>query len=228
MPPACPFSVQFAREDSLRRVQGRRQGQTANMHPAIRSFMLMTGAALAIAAACPAYAAGDTGAQLLGALESYRDALVRAARWIEAGYARSPAVVIGLGATFLLPVLVVLGRWVHRQQHATAPSVQASELIGPPQLIEIEGAVPIELPRGRHLLQIGRHRDNDICIPDDTVSRYHAVIERSGDNHLVITDVSSPDGGGLLVNGERCLRAPIAAGDTVELGRAKLRFAAAM
>jgi pSer/pThr/pTyr-binding forkhead associated (FHA) protein len=74
------------------------------------------------------------------------------------------------------------------------------------------------------LIRIGRHEDNDIRLPDWSVHRHHAVIERTPDQAFVIADVSGKDGSGLRVNGERTARARLADGDVIELGRAKLRF----
>lgn len=202
----------------------------AALHPATRPVLFLATAAATLALSVDAaLAAGDAASHLSNGLELAREGIARTARWIEAGYARRPAVVIGLGAALALPVLVLIGLWVHRKHSHVESRVPLADPIGPQAVrIEIDGAPPVVLPRGRDLLQIGRHEDNDICIPDATVSRYHAVIERSGDSGFVITDISSPDGSGLLINGARRLRAPLAAGDTVELGRARLRLAAAM
>ena len=60
---------------------------------------------------------------------------------------------------------------------------------------------------GRTLLRIGREEDNDIRFAVKTVHRYHAVIRRTTDGVVMITDVSGKDGNGVLVNGARVAEA---------------------
>jgi hypothetical protein len=80
---------------------------------------------------------------------------------------------------------------------------------------------------GRTLLRIGRETDNDICLEDKTVHRYHAAIHRTEDAEFVITDLSSSGGNGVVVNGRSVAEARLASGDLIELGKAQLKFSAA-
>lgn len=77
------------------------------------------------------------------------------------------------------------------------------------------------------ILRIGRESDNDVQLVDTTVHRYHAAIHRTEDAEFVITDLSSAAGNGVMVNGRSVAEARLANGDTIELGRAKLRFSTA-
>ena len=77
------------------------------------------------------------------------------------------------------------------------------------------------------ILRIGRESDNDVQIVDTTVHRYHAAIHRTEDAEFVITDLSSANGNGVVVNGRAVAEARLANGDTIELGKAKLRFSTA-
>lgn len=79
----------------------------------------------------------------------------------------------------------------------------------------------------RTLLRIGRETDNDICLQDITVHRYHAAIHRTEDAEFVITDLSSTHGNGVVVNGRAVAEARLASGDIIELGNAQLKFSAA-
>ena len=88
-------------------------------------------------------------------------------------------------------------------------------------------APPERWPLAGQLIRIGRHQDNDIRLPDTSVHRYHAVIERTPDEAFVITDLSGKDGNGVRVNGERLSRAQLADGDVIELGRTRLKFESA-
>lgn len=150
--------------------------------------------------------------------------------WVETGYARRPAMMIGLAGLLLLPPLLMLGLLLYRAKspRRAPPAFDlAFPATGPAPRIELEGCRPIALPPGRDLVQIGRHEDNDICIPDDSVERYHAVIVRHGDQGYLITDVSGQEPEGLRINGAPCASAVLADGDMLEIGRARMRFASA-
>jgi hypothetical protein len=47
--------------------------------------------------------------------------------------------------------------------------------------IEVEGIAGARHPIGPGILRIGRQDDNDLCLADKTVHRYHAVIHRAGE-----------------------------------------------
>lgn len=82
----------------------------------------------------------------------------------------------------------------------------------------------------RHPLQttnvrVGRHRDNDICLENDSISRRHAVLSYNADTRrFVITDLGG--GNGVVVNKTRCKSRELNDGDMVELGEVRLRFRA--
>ncbi len=82
------------------------------------------------------------------------------------------------------------------------------------------------LPRAL-ILRIGRESDNDVQLSHTTVHRYHAAIHRTEDAEFVITDLSSADGNGVVVNGRTVAEARLANGDMIELGKAKLKFSTA-
>ncbi len=67
----------------------------------------------------------------------------------------------------------------------------------------------------------GRHPDSEIFLDDITVSRRHAVIERSGSGYAV-RDVGSLNG--TYVNHERVDQAPLHNGDEIQIGRYVLTF----
>ena len=78
----------------------------------------------------------------------------------------------------------------------------------------------------RTLLRIGRETDNDICLEDMTVHRYHAAVHRTEDAEFVITDLSSAGGNGVVVNGRAVAEARLSNGDQIQLGNARLTFSA--
>jgi hypothetical protein len=77
---------------------------------------------------------------------------------------------------------------------------------------------------GRAMLRIGREADNDICLSEKTVHRYHAVIRRTTDGEVVVTDLSGADGNGVMINGARVGEGRLSKGDVIGVGDVKLRF----
>lgn len=74
-------------------------------------------------------------------------------------------------------------------------------------------------------VRIGRHRDNDVCLQNDSISRRHALLHFNADNrHFVITDLGG--GNGVVVNKVRQKTHELKDGDLVELGEVRLRFRA--
>ncbi len=70
-------------------------------------------------------------------------------------------------------------------------------------------------PIGKVVSVIGRVEGNDIAIEDDSVSRRHAEIRRSGGGYL-LKDLESANG--TFVNGERVKEAPLVPGDVIKFG----------
>ena len=134
---------------------------------------------------------------------------------------------IGLACILLVPALALAGLTVAWLTRRPVVAETAREIALPPRdvWLEIEGQTEVKRPLSRPLVQIGRQDDNDICLDDETVDRYHAVIERTADDAFMISDVSGPDSQGVKVNGERRRRAVLAAGDTIDVGAARLRVA---
>lgn len=70
-------------------------------------------------------------------------------------------------------------------------------------------------------ISIGRHSSNDIRIDDDAASRYHAEIERIGQNYAV-RDLDSRNG--LYVNDAPTLEYPLSEGDRIQIGDTLMVF----
>jgi len=74
-------------------------------------------------------------------------------------------------------------------------------------------------------VHVGRHRDNDICLLNDSISRRHAVLNYDAETRrVVITDLGA--GNGVIVNKTRYTSRELNDGDMVELGEIRLRFRA--
>jgi|SRR3954447_3676791 predicted component of type VI protein secretion system len=81
---------------------------------------------------------------------------------------------------------------------------------------------PPLLPGDSGPVLIGRSRRCDFVVADPSVSRRHALLLR-GDAGWTLWDLGSTNG--TRVNGWRVERAVLRAGDEVELGAMRLRFA---
>jgi pimeloyl-ACP methyl ester carboxylesterase len=74
---------------------------------------------------------------------------------------------------------------------------------------------------GKERMTIGRGEGNDIMIPDESVSRHHASIERQGDDY-VLREAQSRNG--IWLGKQRVEEHTLRDGDVLNLGRARLAF----
>ena len=156
-------------------------------------------------------------------------------------YRRFPAIVTGLTGLILLPVLALPGlllRMMHRRRRLSAPvQNSASRLTDTDRLeqygrleqrgpvwVKVEGAQDCRARLDGEMLRIGREADNDICLEASSVHRYHALVHRTCDRDVVITDLSGEEGNGMLVNGTRLQCVALHDGDRIQLGQVRLRF----
>ncbi len=163
--------------------------------------------------------------------------------WLRQSYTHAPALMLGLAALLAVPLLAILGHVLRRRSFATAtraamPAPQPAEGAEAAQsdasdgytwpvdaTIEIEGKAGARIPIGRELMRIGREVDNDLVLANQSVHRFHAVIQRTEDSEIIVVDMSSSEGNGVVVNGKRVPRARLRDGDLIELGESRLRFA---
>lgn len=109
---------------------------------------------------------------------------------------------------------------VQRNAQSVAQTIIAFE---PGATIPIKGVTAILRDADDHVhaltgsaTRIGRYLDNDLVVPDDKVSRHHAVINNAGTTHI-ITDLGSANG--VHVNGVRIrATAELHDGDTIRIG----------
>ena len=198
---------------------------------------------LAVAVSLGAAPASILAASFLEAAESI---FMQGLALLEAGYDRAPALMLVLSALLVLPMVALVSftlqksvrsrakraalRAVQRRAHTggdwtreglsgtTIPAFQSQAWL------TIEGGRVGTVPLAGQTIRIGRHEDNDIRLADSSVHRYHAVIQRSGEEDFVITDVSGKEGNGIRINGTRQAQAQLVDGDLIELGRARLKF----
>jgi len=78
-----------------------------------------------------------------------------------------------------------------------------------------------EVPLAGESVTVGRSRDSNVVIPDESVSHHHALIERRGEEFL-IRDVRSRNG--IWLGQQRVDEHWLRDGDVLSLGRAKMMF----
>jgi hypothetical protein len=182
---------------------------------------------------------------LAGVHEAVGSFLERTRALIEAGYERAPAFVTILSALLLLPVVALASFLVQRSARRKSERMAMDAMARKAGDMQWSGemsigrSIPVRqheawltvgedggemLRLAGHVTRIGRNPDNDIRLPDASVHRYHALIERTPDDAFVITDLSGKDGNGVRINGERLERAHLVDGDVIELGRTRLKF----
>jgi hypothetical protein len=103
---------------------------------------------------------------------------------------------------------------------APDPALQEGRVYG--WLDMLDGAAS-RYPLRTTNVRIGRHRDNDICLQNDSISRRHALLHFNADNRrFVITDLGGDNG--VIVNKVKQQTHELSDGDLVELGEVRLRF----
>jgi hypothetical protein len=91
----------------------------------------------------------------------------------------------------------------------------------PRLVVSIDGVIIKEVPLVKERTAIGRRPYNDVVIDNLAVSGEHAAFHLAG-GEVEIEDLHSTNG--TYVNGKPVTRQPLRSGDTVELGRYKIRF----
>ena len=170
-------------------------------------------------------------------------ALPMISSWLGDTFDRAPALIMVLAVLVALPPLALAGLMMRRQRRSPNSTVllSRSSARGPSALrsgitartevsawpteawVELAGSGQRHVI-GRAMLRIGREADNDICLSEKTVHRYHAVIRRTTDGEVVVTDLSGADGNGVLINGARIGEGRLTRGDVIGVGEVKLRF----
>jgi hypothetical protein len=164
-------------------------------------------------------------------------------QWVGESYKRAPALILGLAALLAIPPLALAGLFFRRQRRSPDATLVISHPSqrsrGKPRAttartevsswpteawVDIEGMPGGRFVIGRSLVRIGRESDNDIRLSAKTIHRYHAVIRRTTDGEVVITDLSSAQGNGVLINGTRVEEARLKKGDVINVGEVRLKF----
>jgi two-component system, cell cycle response regulator len=107
------------------------------------------------------------------------------------------------------------------QRHMTTPEQRDRALLVRTDAQNAGQVLKLEVPK----FGLGRHPDNQACIDDDGISRFHARISVDGDKYWV-EDLGSSNG--TYINGRRVTSCELNNGDTLNLGpRVSFRFSSA-
>jgi hypothetical protein len=164
---------------------------------------------------------------------------------IASSYERAPILLLALSALLILPAVALISlaaragrrrvseialRVVERTAETEEEAVGEMPELDPHSVPQSQGWLTVEgrpggpVPLAGDLIRIGRQDDNDIRLPDRSVRRHHAVIQRTGDDAFTIKDISGQDGRGVRINGQPKTEARLVDGDVIELGRTRLKF----
>jgi len=91
----------------------------------------------------------------------------------------------------------------------------------PKMIVSIDGVVIKEVQLTKDRTTLGRRPYNDVVIDNLAISGEHAVFQMTG-NEVFIEDLNSTNG--TYVNGKAAKKQQLANGDTVEVGKYKIKF----
>jgi len=176
------------------------------------------------------------GFDIANLLETAQLYAVRLAEWVQSNYQTAPALTFGVAVALALPVLatsgVVLRVLFRRRDLSKADSALPTTVRTRPHStwrqaawVEFTGSRTASYRVRQGIIRIGREADNDLCISDPTVHRYHAVLEQTPDAEYLITYIGDPDRDGLLIDGKPVERQRLRGGEIIEIGSTRLRFA---
>jgi predicted component of type VI protein secretion system len=120
-----------------------------------------------------------------------------------------------------LAIALVIGLLLYkRRQRALAVAAAANApIFARLQVLDGDGT---EYPMRTTALRVGRGKDNDLALKNDSVSRHHAEIHRTREGVFTITELKA--GNGVLVNGTPVEKATLRSEDVIELGEVRIRF----
>ena len=169
-------------------------------------------------------------------LAAVRDPAAGLLNWVGTNYAKAPALVLGLGVALAIPAIATTGallRALLRPSRRRPPTVIASgeQHTRPASAwrqrawLERADNVGARYRIAKGIMRIGRETDNDLCLMEPTVHRYHAILERTPEAEYYITYIGDPDLDGLRIDGRAARRQRLRGGEILEIGAIKLRFA---
>ncbi len=127
---------------------------------------------------------------------------------------------IALVVLLLLTVASLLVGFM-RSRERSVPQVQIGD-IKPYAYLVLQDETKRRYPITRTTWRIGRSKDNELSLDDNSISRRHAEIHRSQGDDFTIIDLDSLNG--VFVNNEKVKIQSLKEGDIVEVGDVNFRF----
>lgn len=125
------------------------------------------------------------------------------------------------GVAALVLLIAIVAMLLPKKKHSAAGGASSPQ--APPiAFLEMLDAQSTRHPIRISNFRLGRGRDNDLVLQNDSVSSNHCVIKQSRDGEWTIVDLKS--GNGIFVNDQRVEEATLREGDLIELGEVKMRF----
>jgi diguanylate cyclase (GGDEF)-like protein len=102
----------------------------------------------------------------------------------------------------------------HTEPISVVPLSSDDDLV--PCLIVIAGPDLGQMHPVSHRVRVGRAKDAEMSISDNSISRYHAAVQRLENGDIHLTDLDSTNG--TFVNGKQVDEATLRGGDRIQLG----------
>lgn len=127
---------------------------------------------------------------------------------------------ITLVVLLLLTVATLIINFI-KPRERNLPQVQIGD-IKPYAYLVLQDESMRRYPITRTTWRIGRSRDNELTLDDNSISRRHAEIHRSQGDEFTIIDLDSMNG--VFINNEKIKIQQLKEGDIVEIGDVNFRF----
>ena len=126
-------------------------------------------------------------------------------------------------ALIVLIILTIITLIVIYRQKGAKPASRVTETpFKPFAYLIVQDEKATNYPITSTTWRIGRSKDNELTLQDNSVSRRHAEIHRYSNGNFIIFDVDSLNG--IFVNDEKIKKKKLHEGDIIEIGDIFLRF----
>jgi hypothetical protein len=130
-------------------------------------------------------------------------------------YGVPAALVILIMMVLLTLILLMQSKWSRKSPTDSSQDRPYAYLI-------TQDEMAIRYPITRTIWRVGRSKDNELTLRDNSVSRKHAEIHRKRNGKFDIVDLESANG--IYVNDEKITKTNLNEGDKVEIGDIVLQF----
>ena len=129
---------------------------------------------------------------------------------------------IALAIIFVIAIIVLVIVFLKKDSRTSIQNVSNQTEFKPYGYLIVQDEKATRYPITNTTWRIGRTKDNELTLADNSVSRRHAEIHRYSNGHFIIFDIDSLNG--IYVNDEKIKKKKLEEGDIVEIGDIFLRF----